>query len=243
MEKRNVPAQDATQFDKPWPLSKSQWALYYWLLAHSKWNSFNKENHYYIYRNSYTNAQIMRATGIRSPQTIATAYKKLIEVGAIELSPWHEGAYLIHTTRLYVPMSVTVLRFLLAFNKYIDPSLLITTFAILARMSVLERGKPIDFTKAKLGQLLGLARQNVDDAGIIIMLALLEHSGLITLAKVPYVNTLGVDCIRYSLIKVDIDGAKISSYLNNDEEFSSDDINGLWTKILAVRGDAKFDNC
>ena len=111
-----------------------------------------------IYRNSYTNVQIMKSTGIKSPQTIATAYKKLLEVGAIEESPFHEDAYLIHTTHLYVPMSVSVLRFLLAFNQYIDPSLAITTFAILARMSLVGKSKPIDFTKTTLSKLLGLAK-------------------------------------------------------------------------------------
>ena len=55
MEKRNVPAHDLTSNKQTWQLTKSQWALYYWLLAHSKWNSFTKEDHYYIYRNSYTN--------------------------------------------------------------------------------------------------------------------------------------------------------------------------------------------
>lgn len=158
MEKRKVPAQDTTTQPKAWPLTKSQWALYYWLLAHSKWNSFANEQHYYIYRNSYTNVQIMKSTGIKSPQTIATAYKKLLEVGAIEESPFHEDAYLIHTTHLYVPMSVSVLRFLLAFNQYIDPSLAITTFAILARLSLVGKGKPIDFTKTTLSKLLGLAK-------------------------------------------------------------------------------------
>lgn len=230
---RNVPAQDATSVEKPWVLSKSQWALYYWLLAHSKWNSFENERHYYIYRNSYTNKQIMDATGIKSPQTIASGYKKLIEVGAIENSIRSEGAYQINTTPLFVPMGIPVLRFLLSFNKYIDPSLLITTFAILARMSRLERGKPIDFTKTTLGKLLGLAKQHVDEAGLLIILSLLEHAQLINIVKVPYTNRLGMECIRYSLLSVDTDGKFVVSYLNNDEEFDSADIKKVWNKILA----------
>lgn len=218
MELRNVPAQDATTTVKPWELSKSHWAVYYWLLAHSKWNSFERENHYYIYRNSYTNVQIMKATGIKSPQTIAAAYKKLIEVGAIENAPFHEGAYLIHTTPLYVPMSVSVLRFLLAFNKYIDPAISITLFAILARMHRLEHNKPVDFTKTLISKLLGLAKQNIDDAGIILILALLEYSGLIGLNKVTYTNGLGVECTRYTLTKIDTEGKQLDAYVNSDDE-------------------------
>lgn len=234
MEKRNVPAQDTTTSPKPWPLSKAQWALYYWLLAHSKWNSFDNEDHYYIYRNSYTNTEIMRSTGIKSPQTISSAYKKLIEVGAIEVSPFHEGAYLIHTTHLYVPMNVSILRYLLAFNAYLDPSLLITLFAILARLSIFERGKPIDFTKTALSKLLGFAKQHVDDSGLVLALAVLEHSGLIALNKVTYTNRLGVECLRYTLVKIDTDGRAIEAFLNDDAEVSDNDIQILWQKILAI---------
>ena len=235
MEKRNVPAQDATTTPKAWSLSKAQWALYYWLLAHSKWNSFNNESHYYIYRNSYKNVQIMKSTGIKSQQTIAAAFKKLEEVGAIETSPFHDGAYLIHTTHLYVPMNVTVLRYLLAFNAYLDPSLLITTFAILARLSIFERGKPIDFTKTTLSKLLGLAKQNVDESGIILVLAVLEHSGLVTLNKVAYTNQLGVKCVRYTLVKIDTDGRDIEAYLNDDDEVSDNEIQAMWQKVLSVQ--------
>lgn len=233
MEKRNVPAHDLTAGKQPWQLTKSQWALYYWLLAHSKWNSFTREEHYYIYKNSYTNVQIMRQTGIKSPQTMTTAFKKLLSEGAIVQSPSREGAYIINTTHLYVPMSVSVLRFLLAFHQYIDPSILITAFAILARLYIFDQGKPVDFTKTTLGKLLGLAKQNIDDAGIIIILSLLEHGGLIKLAKTPYTNTLGVDCVRYTLTEIDLDGKKLQGILNEDEEFDNNDINTLWTKVLS----------
>lgn len=236
MEIRNVPAQDATTTTKSWELSKAQWALYYWLLAHSKWNSFEQERHYYIYRNTYTNVQIMKDTGIKSPQTVAAAYKKLLAVKAIEVSPFHEGAYIIHTTPLYVPMSVSILRYLLAFNKYIDPAISITLFAILARMYRLDQKKPIDFTKAVLGKLLGLAKQNVNSADIIMILSLLEHSGLIALNKAVYTNALGVECIRYTLTKIDTEGKQLEAYINpDDEEFNETQIQQLYEALLKVQ--------
>lgn len=160
----------------------------------------------------------MKATGIKSPQTITAAYKKLIAVGAIENSPFHEGAYIIHTTPLYVPMSISVLRFLLAFNQYIDPAISITLFAILARMHRLEHNKPVDFTKTLISKLLGLAKQHIDETGVIIILALLELSGLIGLNKVAYTNGLGVECIRYTLTKIDTEGKQLGAYINSDDE-------------------------
>lgn len=235
MEKRNVPAQDTTTTPKAWPLTKAQWTLYYWLLAHSKWNSFNNESHYYIYKNSFTNTKIMKETGIKSPQTMTAAFKKLVEVGAIETSPFHDGAYLIHVTHLYVPMSVGVLRYLLAFNAYLDPALLITTFAILARMTLLEHNKPIDFTKALLGKFLGLARQNIDDSGLLLVLAVLEHSELIKLNKVTYTNQLGQNCVRYTLVKVDTEGRLVEAMLNEEEEMPESEVLSIWQKILNVK--------
>lgn len=237
METRNVPAQDATKTPKPWPLTKSQWTLYYWLLAHSKWNSFNKENHYYIYRNSFTNAKVMRETGIKSPQTLTTAFKKLQEVGAIDMSPFHEGAYHIYTTPLYAPMSVGVLRYLLAFNRYIDPSILITTFAILVRMGNCDRGKPVDFTKSLMSKLIGFAKQNIDNSGLLLALAVLEHGELIKLNKVEYTNQLGIPCVRYTLVGYDTEGRIVEKLLNDEEELPPEEVASIWQKILAVNID------
>ena len=176
----------------------------------------------------------MKETGIKSPQTMTAAFKKLIEIGAIETSPFHEGAYIINTTHLYVPMSVGVLRYLLAFNAYLDPALLITTFAILARLSILEKNKPVDFTKALLGRLLGLAKQHIDDSGLLLALAVLEHSELIKLNKVSYTNQLGRECIRYTLVKVDTEGRLVEGLLNDEEEISESEVLNIWQKILNV---------
>ena len=132
-------------------------------------------------------------------------------------------------------MNVAILRYLLAFNEYLDPSMLITTFAILARLSIFEKGKPIDFTKTTLAKLLGLAKQHIDDSGVILVLAVLEHSGLITLNKVSYTNQLGIECVRYTLVKIDTDGRGIEAYLNSDEEVSDCDIQAMWQKILSVQ--------
>ena len=234
MEKRDVPARDTTSSPKPWKLSKSQWAVYYWLLAHSKWNSFDKENHYYIYKDTFTYTQIMKSVGIKSPQTITAAMKKLEEERIIVTSEFSKGAYLIYTTEIYVPMSVGVLRYLLAFNKYLDPSMLITMFAILVRLFRVEKGKPTDFTKVMLGRLLGLAKQNIDDSGIILGLAVLEHTGLISLNKASYTNTLGVPCIRYTLTNVDTNGHMVEAMLNEEDEISESSIKAIWEKIATI---------
>lgn len=130
-------------------------------------------------------------------------------------------------------MNVSVLRYLLAFNHYLDPALLITTFAILARMYTLEKNRPVDFTKALLGKLLGLAKQNVDNSGLLLALSVLEHGDLIELNKVKYINQMGKECIRYTLTKIDTEGKFIEALLN-EEEISDEIVRPIWEKILGV---------
>lgn len=235
MEIRNVPAQDMTTSPKMWPLTKSQWAVYYWLLAHSKWNSFAKQSHYFIYKNSYTTAQLMEKTGIKSRTTLLAAYEKLKEVGAIREAPFAVNAWQIYTTPMYTPMSTLVMRYLLAFNRYLDPSLTITTLSILARLERLNRGSPTDFTKSMLAGLLGKAKQNVDSAGIVLTLALLEHSGLVELTRVKYINDLGVECIRYTVTNIDLEGKLLEKMADNNSEFKNAEVEAMWERLRAVQ--------
>ena len=230
MEKRKVPAADATTSTKPWKLTPAQWTLYYWLLSHSKWNSFENEPHYFIYKADCVKSKIMKQTGIKSQTTVRTAFSKLEEVGAIADSPFAATAYKIFTPNLYIPMDVSILRCLLGFHKYIDPALLITTFAILARLSRFSKDETISFTKAELGALLGKARQNVDEGGILLVLSLLQGLSLIKLNTKEYTNNLGVRCIRYYLVAAfpEID---LSAYLSDGDEIDNDRLEKMWAMI------------
>lgn len=227
---RNVTARDYKMKPAPWNLTSAQWSVYYWLLAHSYWNSFEKESHYYIYKNSYKQVRIMEDTGIKSRATMSTAFKRLEEVGAIAPSPQHEDAYEIYTTSIFVPMDISILKCLLGFYKWLDPSLLITTFAILSRLARFIDEQEISLTKAELGALLGLARQNVDGQGIVLILSVLEHLGLITLKRSNYTNKLGQECIKYTLLAAR-PNADLSCYLTNDDAPDAARIQELWNMV------------
>lgn len=236
MADRRVPARDATSKPKPWELTNSQWALYYWLLAHSKWNSFAQEGHYFIYRNSFTNAQIMRDCGIKSPQTISTGFSKLKTVGAIEEDNLHEKAFRIKTTEVFAPIDVMVLKFLLNFNQYIDPAISITMLAVVARWFKFNNEQPISFTKTELGKLLGKTKQHTNDAGIVLSLVLLAQYGIISLDQQKYTNNLGRACVRYTITNVNLrGGAVIDSVFNEDGEPDPQIVDELWEQIKSVR--------
>lgn len=232
MHERDVPAMDTKTNPSIWKLTTSQWSVYYWLLAHSNRNPNGQERHYFIYRNSFTLGQIRDKTGIKSDPTIRTAFAKLKECGAI-IEDTRVGAYLLTPPPLYVPMDVSILKSLLGFNKYLDPGIIITTFAILARLSHASEGKSKpSFTKTELGVLLGFAKQHIDDAGIILVLALLSHLGLVKLETAEYNNRLGVRCIRYTIMEVHPDKS-LEEYLNEDEEVDETRIQRLWEMICS----------
>lgn len=232
IEKRNVPATDFTQKQKPWKLTSSQWVVYYWLLAHSNWNSFQKEEHYYIYKNKIVNARIMRDCGIKTQNTIRAALAKLEEVGAIGKSSYAD-AYELYFPIIYVPLDIRIIRVFLAFNKHIDSGQMILLYSILRRIFIFDRGVPVDFTASGLCALLGKAKQTVGPTGIILMLALFEHFKLIELVRVPYTNTMGTKCIRYTLtsIKDTIDDSVLAE-LNFDEEISASWAESVWKRIM-----------
>lgn len=246
---RNVPASDATMTDRlaPWPLTKSQWALYYWLLAHSNWNSFSREDHYYIYRNAFTYPQIMKDTGIKSAQTIVSGLDKLIKVGAIQKDSAYKQAYQLLTPSLYVPMDVTVLKYLLSFNKQIDPSVLITMFAILARWLQSQKKErddrtdkkaSISFTATELGRLMGIAKSNVERAELVLALMLLAGSELITLQKEFYNNRLKQRCVRYTITEVHPEGTDfIVAAFGEEEPPDENRIREIWAAIVSQQDD------
>ena len=233
IEKRNVPAADHTMNTKPWDLTSSQCLVYYWLLSKSNWNSFTKENHYYIYKNKIVNAQIMRECGIKTQNTIRSAFKKLLEVGAIGESSYAD-AYEIYYPEIYVPLDMRIVKFFISFNKYLDAARMITLYSIFRRIYTFDKGKPFDFTIGLIARVLGKAAQGIDRPSILLMLSIFEFAGLVKIVKVPYNNNLGKPCIRYTLIEISDSGEGLDAYFNEE-----DDIDTLEKKAAEILGKLK----
>ena len=220
IEKRNVPAADRTTGVKPWDLTSSQWLVYYWLLSKSNWNSFTKENHYYIYKNKIVNAQIMRECGIKTQNTIRSAFKKLLEVGAIGESSYAD-AYEIYYPEIYVPLDMRIVKFFISFNKYLDAACMIALYSILRRIFIFDKGEPLDFTISLLATVLGKAKQSADRTEILLMLSVFEFSGLANIVKVPYTNKFGVPCVRYTLTQITESGEGLKDFFNEDDDIDT----------------------
>lgn len=230
MYSRNVPAMDTKTAPPIWKLTTAQWAVYYWLLAHSNRNPNGQERHYYIYRNSFTITKICADTGIKTSPTVRSAFAKLIEVGAMTEN-LEKTAYQLVPPRIFIPMNASIILGLLGFHKYIDPGVTITTFAILARLDKFRDDKPVYFTKTELAALLGFAKQNVDDAGIVLILHLLRGLGIVEFTTVPYKNRMGVDCIRYVLEHAYPNSDKMDYLLTPDDQIDEANVEHLWEVI------------
>lgn len=99
-------------------LTKKQFLVYTYLMSISKWDSQSKEEHYYVYFNSFTVKDACSKIGISQP-TWRTAIKKLQEEGLIDIcSSW----YKIHFPSTYAPLHIHLISFLLEFSAAINNS-------------------------------------------------------------------------------------------------------------------------
>ena len=151
------------------------------------------------------------------------------------------GAYIIQPPYLHVAMNTSILLGLLAFNKYIDAGMTITTFAILARLHKFsERGSEVTFNKAELATLLGFARQNVDRAGVVLILYLLKGLELVKFRTIPYTNRLGAQCVRYVLEDANPASTSMDYLFSEDEAVDMGRVDELWAAAAAEQANQEI---
>lgn len=225
---RDVPAMDMSTSIKPYDMTRSEAAVYYWLLAHSRRNPSNFENHYYVYRNSFTITQIQKTSYIKSPTTIRSALNNLVEKSIIDYDE-NLKVYKIYPPMIFVPMSTRALMTLVAFNKYISSNTLITLLAMCARMT---REGPQDVTKTQLGMLMGMAKQNVNQMDIVVSMYLLRGLGLVDFEVQKYTNRLGVACGRYHITGAHPQLEGFEDFWDDDETVNDMNLTDLWDVIM-----------
>lgn len=101
-------------------LTRKQFAVYTYLLSISKWDAQSKEDHYYVYRNSFTIKEAISLLGITAP-TWRNSIEKLEILGFIDEMSNKKGWY-IYFPKEFAPLNVEVLSFLLNFSGVINNS-------------------------------------------------------------------------------------------------------------------------
>lgn len=99
-------------------LTKKQLLVYTYLMSISKWDAQGKEEHYYVYTNSFVIKDVCKKLGISQP-TWRSAIKKLGEENLIkERETWYEICF----PAAYAPLHIHLISFLLEFSSFITNS-------------------------------------------------------------------------------------------------------------------------
>lgn len=96
-------------------LTVKQYLVYSYLMSISKWNGQGKEQHYYVYKNSFLIKDACTQLKISQP-TWRSAIKKLIETFYIQE---YDKYFIIEIPNTYAPLDIRLIRFLLSFGAAI----------------------------------------------------------------------------------------------------------------------------
>lgn len=132
--KRKVPA--ARDKEKGFvKFTSKQLSVYYWFISKCLWNSENKEDHYFIYRDEFSYAGIARDLGIGSVNTVKSAIQKLEQYNYLCVMP---NMICIPHKEYYTYLGIDLIRFLLAWSSELGAEILMF-YSILKRFYELNK--------------------------------------------------------------------------------------------------------
>lgn len=235
MVKRKLPASNAK--DKTFKkLTSKQWAVYYWLISKVFYNSKEREDHYFIYRNDIIYASIAKELNIGSVNTVKTAFKKLETLDFIRFdAPMDQDwkKIIIPHKTIFTYLSVELINFLLSWStqKYFGAEIILY-YSILKRyfeLHKLKNSTPKFNTKLML-EMLGYSSHHTDKYMEFKMyLALLKYYGLVDYVEHKRTNR-GITYIQYTLIDIKED---VTEYCNAlDDEIKDDLAEALMNGVI-----------
>lgn len=168
-------------------LTTKQYLVYAYLLSISKWNAARQEDHYYVYKNSFTIKDAIEKINITYP-TWRSSIKKLCELSYIEETP-DKKSYLLYFPEIYAPLDLKLISFLLPFGGAIkNGENIVSVYSVVYRywdycLKHPEKG-PCEITINQLKNLFKSRDHEEDYLPYKIMMNLFEHYGLIKIKRV-----------------------------------------------------------
>jgi hypothetical protein len=195
-------------------LTPKQWSVYYWLVIKAYWNSIKKEQHYFVYADSFSLADVRRDLGIKDNRTIKSAMEKLELYNKINIVG--NIIYIPHPD-LYTYLSIDLTNYLLNICAAANiSSELIVAYSILKRLKELDdkNGSRTTFTLKLIVKLLG--HNETDRAAYElarVFVSLLSGEGLIKVSQTVKKNK-GGEYIEYTLwdIKEKLDKGQLIDF-------------------------------
>lgn len=196
-------------------LTTKQYLVYAYLLSISKWNANRKEDHYYVYKNSFVISEVIAQLGITAP-TWRSAIKKLCELNYIEESE-DKKIYYLSLPYYYAPLELNLIKFLLRFGTAIkNGHHIIGVYSVIYRYwrYCLKQNKDCEITINQLKNLFKIRAHEKDYLPYKIMMNLFEYYGLIQIKRVsrefsgvPY-TAYQIQCVNIKAPQnIDLDAA------------------------------------
>ena len=108
-------------------LTKKQFSVYTYLLSQSMWDSQSNEQHYYVYKNSFTVTGAASKLKISRPTWRSSIEKLVKENFIVEKEKWYE----IYFPKDFAPLHRSLISFLLDFSVELNGGNLVGVYATL----------------------------------------------------------------------------------------------------------------
>lgn len=182
-------------------LTKSQWLIYYYLIANSYGSAH--ESHFYIYKKDIKTSEMKEMLGIKSTNTIYKAFETLMEKGILYYDELKK-AYLIYVDEPYATFDIEIIKTFMHFKDYFDPSLMLRMYSLFSYLVWREnqRGKKVTFTINQVTKALNTTLKTLSVEGMYIILGLWNILGLIELSKREITNNYGTKYTEFTILKI-----------------------------------------
>ena len=157
-------------------LTKKQFSVYTYLLSQSMWDAQTKEQHYYVYKNSFTITEAAAKLKISRPTWRAAIDKLKKENFISEQEKWYE----IYFPKDFAPLHRSLISFLLDFSVELNGGNLVGVYATLYKYWYYcqSNDKPCCISINQLLHLFEARHDNVSGRYYEIALAIFESQGL-----------------------------------------------------------------
>lgn len=149
----------------------------------SKWDAQDKEQHYYVYKNSFVIKEACKLINITQP-TWRTAITKLKTEGYIQE---YERYYIIEIPNTYAPLDINLIKFLLPFGGAIkNGGNIISVYSVIYRYWKYseDNGQVCEITINQLKKLFQARREDSITFAYKVMISLFEFYGLIKIQRI-----------------------------------------------------------
>lgn len=185
-------------------LTTKQYLVYSYLMSISKWDAQDREDHYYVYKNSFQVKDACALIGISQP-TWRSAIKKLWQERYIDVA---DKYYLIEIPNTYAPLDINLIKFLLPYGAAIENGgNIVSLYSIIYKYwkHCIENDDICEITINQLRNIFNVNHDKKTLAPYKIMLSLFEYYGLIKISRIgreysgnPYTGYIIIN-VRLSL--------------------------------------------